>query len=680
MITPENNESQRLSEPVHLEAEGYLNRALRRLGEGLGCFVFEKIQDKELLIDEERSIVTRDLSIIFGKMEKNWARLGLGPDEWNYLGLLIGFRNGPWAHMAGYSDYDVHDCLGYIRKFLKAVSADEQAQAVDQMWGKLGKLLFSQSTPERPRDSENVELRQRISDLEKENLELQNRNSQISGQVEGFQYVASLMALAPASVSPIKLPVVPDTSDGTPSVSHSIAPDSAEDFLRRGNEARRKGYIEDALTHYNRAIELNPLLAEAYVGLGNAYMDGEEYELAIADYSDALRVNPDNAAVYFYRGFAYATLDEYGRAISDYSDALRLNPVDTLAMAAYGNRGNVYRSQGEYDQAIDDYDAALRLNPNGEVSAGLYFNRGYTYLDKGEHDQAIADFSEALRLDPDIAEAYDARGFAYFIKEKYDLAVDDFDIALQIDPDDRLARILRGHAYFNKGDYDLAIDDCSVAIELNPDLPFAFIIRALAFGSKDEHDRAIADYESALAQEPDDDLAELAHKGMRLSQGSKDLAARLTEEAEYDQHIAENPRDPQNWHLTGLYFSENRGDYGQAIHYFDIAIAIAPDDASIWNDRGWAWWRQGEDDLAYDDYSQAIALKPDYANAYYNRAWVWRRRGNHRNAIIDFSQAIALKPDYAAAYQHRGISYFDIGDRDNAQADFEAARSLGYEP
>ena len=81
MTTPEQKEPQQLNEPEHLEAEGYLNRALRRLGKVLGRFVFEKIRDKELLADEERSIVTRDLRLGYlwqngaaAELEQAWFR------------------------------------------------------------------------------------------------------------------------------------------------------------------------------------------------------------------------------------------------------------------------------------------------------------------------------------------------------------------------------------------------------------------------------------------------------------------------------------------------------------------------------------------------------------------------------------------------------------------------------
>ena len=245
MTTPEQNEPQRLNEPEHLEAEGYLNRAWHRLGEGLGPFVAEKT-------GKESFKRTRDVYAILSEMDNSWSthfrtvgrdERDRGPRSW--VIDLLNFRNGPWAHLVGYDDHDVLKYLYQICQLLRAVSADEQAQAVEQMYTELGKLLFNQSVPERPSDSESDEWRQLISDLQEENSELQSRNLQISGQLEGFRYAASLMAFAPT--------IVPTTGDVVPSDTRPIAPDSAEDFLRRGNEARRKGYtMKDALDHYSQ--------------------------------------------------------------------------------------------------------------------------------------------------------------------------------------------------------------------------------------------------------------------------------------------------------------------------------------------------------------------------------------------------------------------------------------------
>ena len=320
MTTPEQDEPQRLNEPEHLEAEGYLNRALRRLGEGLGRFVFEKIRDKELLVDEKRSIVTRDLSVIFGKMEppQNWNRLGLGPDEWNRMGLLIGFRNGPWAHLKGYSDHDVHQCLGDAVRLLEAVAADEQAQAVWQMWGELGKLLFSQSAPELPREPDSE-----LSDM---------------------KAVAYQLAEPRDSVSPPAL----STSD---------------DVVRLINAAEnliRFGIYQQAIETCSDAIAIEPTCAEAYFWRWRARnLQGEHGDLTL-DLMEALR-DPRLASKFSSRAQYAMSQGQHDEAIGDYNiviDVLRRRlPMD------YIMRGNANRNNGMYARAFDDYRAALECPP-----------------------------------------------------------------------------------------------------------------------------------------------------------------------------------------------------------------------------------------------------------------------------------------------------------------------------
>ena len=145
MTTQEQNEPQRLNEPEHLEAEGYLVRALRRLGEGLGPYVYGKTQDAQLLKDGS---LTRDVYVLLHRMVRvpgNWDmyfQSELGHSGRGLVNQLFEFRNGPWAHLIGYSDNDVLHYLGVTGRLLRAVSADEQAQAVEQMWGRAWQTDF----------------------------------------------------------------------------------------------------------------------------------------------------------------------------------------------------------------------------------------------------------------------------------------------------------------------------------------------------------------------------------------------------------------------------------------------------------------------------------------------------------------------------------------------------------
>jgi len=117
-------------------------------------------------------------------------------------------------------------------------------------------------------------------------------------------------------------------------------------------------------------------------------------------------------------------------------------------------------------------------------------------------------------------------------------------------------------------------------------------------------------------------------------------------------------------------------DDEQVIADYDQAIALRPDFAEAYNNRGNAYVDQGKLDHAIADYDQAIALEPDYALAYYNRGVIYADKGDLAHAIADYDHAITLKPDFAAAYSNRGVIYADKGDLDHAIADYDQAIAL----
>lgn len=177
-----NNENQNLNEPQRLESEGYLNRAWRRLGEGLAPYVAGKTGDDSL--KETRDVYTLLSKMVSpGTWDAHFRELGHSGRGW--VNQLRDFRNGPWAHLAGYSDDDVLHYIGVIVRLLEAISATKQAQVVAQMYNDLGKLIFSSAEPERTRNNEITELQQRILELESEKSDMQSQNLRLSGQMEG---------------------------------------------------------------------------------------------------------------------------------------------------------------------------------------------------------------------------------------------------------------------------------------------------------------------------------------------------------------------------------------------------------------------------------------------------------------------------------------------------------------
>jgi len=80
---------------------------------------------------------------------------------------------------------------------------------------------------------------------------------------------------------------------------------NAEFYFNRGVTSYKKGQLDQAISDYTKALEINPKYAEAYYNRGNVYSDKGQYDQAISDFTKALEINPKYAEAHYNRGIAY---------------------------------------------------------------------------------------------------------------------------------------------------------------------------------------------------------------------------------------------------------------------------------------------------------------------------------------------------------------------------------------
>jgi len=98
-------------------------------------------------------------------------------------------------------------------------------------------------------------------------------------------------------------------------------------------------------------------------------------------------------------------------------------------------------------------------------------------------------------------------------------------------------------------------------------------------------------------------------------------------------------------------------------------LALNPNIASAYCDRGTARQSKGDSDGALADYTQALALNPKMADAFYNRGLIKMQKGDLDGAVADDTEAINLDPKNGQAYGKRGLALFGKGSLDEALAD-----------
>lgn len=203
-----------------------------------------------------------------------------------------------------------------------------------------------------------------------------------------------------------------------------FAQQSAEDYLRLGKDfLEKKDYLR-ALENFEKAVELNPELPEAYYFRGRVQLDREKGE---ADFTKAIELKSDYAEAYFQRGLGRDLGGKSQLALTDYNRAIELNP---RFIDAYMTRAVLYLLDNKGKLAIDDYTRVIELKPDGES----YYVRGNAYLEIGEYAKAVVDLTRSIKLNPAYYWSYKQRAKAYRNLGKFKLAEADERRAAETDP------------------------------------------------------------------------------------------------------------------------------------------------------------------------------------------------------------------------------------------------------
>jgi tetratricopeptide (TPR) repeat protein len=213
-------------------------------------------------------------------------------------------------------------------------------------------------------------------------------------------------------------------------------------YRNRGEIYSRRAELEEALSNFNRALELDPNATWTYTFRGNVYRWMGEYQQAIKDFDSALELNPKNTEAYAYRGLAYSRQGNYQQALEDSNRALELNPKEGWS---YVSRSMVSRRLGEYQRAIEDCNIAIQLDP--ENASRAYLHRGIAYCELKDYQQAIQDLDLAIERDPYYFLNYLWRGIAFEELKDYQQALQNFDQAIERSPKNALVFSRRALVY-----------------------------------------------------------------------------------------------------------------------------------------------------------------------------------------------------------------------------------------
>lgn len=268
--------------------------------------------------------------------------------------------------------------------------------------------------------------------------------------------------------------VAPEIEQYRDIVSDSMQYRKFQKLVDQAIARQKSGNEKEAIRIYERALQLNPESASAWMDLGSAYQQVNNFQKAGDCYERAVQIDPKGQPDLFYW---LAVLDEYAnngtKAIEHYKKYLE------------ANRDNAARSQAAKDRV-----QALSADPGAVMK---YMNAEETQ----QCDQAQSFWVAAIKLQTE---------------KRYEEAIANYDKALALVPNEPAYYYAKGSAYQAKGDLDQALKNYETAAQFNhspaykdavkqarAQIASKIIDRAIDKQNNGDIEGAVADYRTAMA-------------------------------------------------------------------------------------------------------------------------------------------------------------------------------------
>jgi len=180
-------------------------------------------------------------------------------------------------------------------------------------------------------------------------------------------------------------------------------PKPAVKEYEKGIRADQAGKRDDAIRHYQKAIELAPGFYEAHNNLGSDYLSKSDFADARKEFEQAIAENQSDAAGYFNLSNACMLMNNLPDAQKSLEEGIRREPESAIGQFLLGS---LDMKTGKLPEAEIALRQSIRLNP---VMVQPRLQLVNLLLQQGKNNDAIQQLHEFLTTFPDNSFSPQAR-------------------------------------------------------------------------------------------------------------------------------------------------------------------------------------------------------------------------------------------------------------------------------
>lgn len=184
---------------------------------------------------------------------------------------------------------------------------------------------------------------------------------------------------------------------------------SAQDLVTTGFIYLSNQNLKIAELHFARAIDKDPKMVDAFIGLGRIEMLKENYGAALVGFSRARTLKPGSIPALVGEAQALRSDGKLNAAIKRINEAMMVAPDNIMVLRELAI---IYDLMGKESLSAPLY---LEIVNNSPDQAAGHNNLGLNYMVRGKYPEAILSFLQALSLNKDNSRIRNNLASAYLL-------------------------------------------------------------------------------------------------------------------------------------------------------------------------------------------------------------------------------------------------------------------------
>lgn len=458
-------------------------------------------------------------------------------------------------------------------------------------------------------------------------------------------------------------------------------PQDLEAWLDLGNAYVEGSNFDLAADSFQEAVALDYKSGEAHFGLGLAEYGRGDFPSALFEFSEVTRLFPDRFDGHFNRAVTLAKLLQFEEAIIAFESAIaEADPEagEEKVLEAYLGLAGQYKRIENYTAAAESYASALELSAANQE---IIFLRADALYRAGEGLEALADLSE-LEANSTDYKVSTLIADIYVQQEQSEYALRSLERALRrIGNSDQKAQasilVKLGVLQRELGQDAEAASSFQRAVSTDRNLWQAHYHLGLSYLESEQRPSAVSEFEQARGLNPDSSEVQLALASTYEQLGQFPQAIQAAQ-AVLNALDEEDELQAAPLHALIGRASYRLGDYSGALASFDKTLEADPRDASTQLWAGLAALQSENYGEAVSFLEAAVQLDDESVESKANLAAAYYREERYQDAAFVYQLMLDENPRDAEALYNLGLSMYAQGSYDESKELWQEAADLGY--